>query len=472
MQKKSPPHLAHLPSVSLLLTTPQARQLETAYGKNLLKSTIRDVLGERRKQIKTGQDPIITPDRILSDVADRMDADNRPSLCTVFNLTGTILHTNLGRAVLPEDAIAEVARVARSASTLEYDLGTGMRGDRDNHIEKQILKITGAEAATVVNNNAAAVMLVLNSLALGKEVPVSRGELVEIGGSFRIPDIMTRSGCKLIEVGTTNRTHLKDFGSAIGPETAMIMKVHTSNYVIEGFTSEVPEKDIAALCNQHGIPFVNDLGSGTLANLEDFGLPHEPTPMDALKAGADIVMFSGDKLLGGPQAGIVVGRKDLVNRIKANPMKRALRCDKMTIAALSAVLRHYFDPQRLPDKSPVIAALTRKSEEIAKIAQILAPKVDSALGPQWNVHVTICESQIGSGALPTRTLKSAGLAITATHKTVSGSVLENLATAFRQLPIPVIGRIHDGALILDLRCLHPEDVTEFSAQLKQIEDRA
>ncbi|MGI9425717.1 MAG: L-seryl-tRNA(Sec) selenium transferase, partial [Hyphomicrobiaceae bacterium] len=360
MLKKASNALSKLPGVDRLLTSQTGRRLEASFGHAALTRAIRNALDELRAALRQGTDADISASTILTFVERALEKRKRTSIRPVFNLTGTVLHTNLGRAFLPEDAVEAVAHVARGASNLEYEIETGRRGDRDSHVERQICEITGAEAATVVNNNAAAVMLVLNTLALGKEVPVSRGELVEIGGSFRIPDIMERSGCKLIEVGTTNRTHLKDFAAVLGQETAMVMKVHTSNYVIEGFTKAVSEPELARLCRDRDLPFVNDLGSGTLANLEDFGLPHEPTPMDALKNGADVVTFSGDKLLGGPQAGLIVGRSALIKRIKSNPLKRALRCDKMTIAALAAILQLYSDPSRLAERLPVLRALTRE----------------------------------------------------------------------------------------------------------------
>ena len=469
MQKKPQSEFAKLPSVDRMLTSDGAPSLVAEFGHAAVVKTTRELLSEIRSAIRDGATPDVTTTTLLAEISSRLATSDMPSLRPVFNLTGTVLHTNLGRAFLPHEAIAEVSAVARGASNLEYDLAAGQRGDRDSHLDDLVCEIIGAEAATVVNNNAAAVMLVLNTLAVGKEVPVSRGELVEIGGSFRIPDIMARSGCRLAEVGTTNRTHLKDFASAIGPETAMVMKVHTSNYIIQGFTKEVPESEIADLCHEHELPFVNDLGSGTLANLEDYGLPHEPTPMDALKNGADVVTFSGDKLLGGPQAGLIVGRKDLIARIKSNPMKRALRCDKMTIAALSAVLRLYRDPARLAERLPVLKSLARPANEIKEVAQKVMPACQKALQGLAEADLVDCESEIGSGALPTRTIPSCGLAIKLHNngKSGSGTQLNKLVESFRALPTPVIGRIQDDTLIFDLRCLNDE--TAFIAQLEKLE---
>jgi len=347
-----------------------------------------------------------------------------------------------------------VVMAARGATNLEYDVAGGRRGDRDEHVERQLRALTGAEAATMVNNNAAAVLLVLNTLASRKEVLVSRGELIEIGGSFRMPEIMASAGCRLREVGTTNRTHVADYDAAIGPKTGLVMKVHTSNYSIEGFTASVAEADLARLCRERGVPFAVDLGSGTLADLRRFGLPHEPTPAESVAHGADIVTFSGDKLLGGPQAGIIVGRADLIKKMKRNPMKRALRVDKMTVAALSAVLRLYSDPDRLADRIPTLRLLARTAESIRTVAERLRDSVAAALSSGAAVDVIDCESQIGSGALPLQKIASAGLAIRpASGKRGSGAAIERLAQAFRDLPVPVIGRLQDGALVFDLRCL-------------------
>ncbi len=444
--------LASLPSVDRLLRSAAAAPLLSVHGRSAVTLAVREVLGELRAAREAG----LSETALLERIATRLDQEARPTLRPVFNLTGTVLHTNLGRALLPEAAIEAMVAVARAASNLEYDLADGRRGERDHHVEKLLCALTGAEAAAVVNNNAAAVLLVLNTLAQRKEVPTSRGELIEIGGSFRLPDIMARSGCRLREVGTTNRTHLADYAEAIGPKTGAVLKIHASNYSIEGFTAAVPEAELAQLCRSRGLPFIVDLGSGALVDLRRYGLPHEPTPAETLAQGADVVTFSGDKLLGGPQAGIIVGRSELVERMRKNPLKRALRVDKMTLAALAALLRIYTDPDRVAERIPTLRLLARPLAAIRTQAARVQPLLQAAL--KQTVEVIDCQSQVGSGAAPTQRIASAGLAIR------PGS--DRLAAAFRALPIPVIGRVQDGAFILDLRCL--EDEAAFVAQLGKL----
>jgi L-seryl-tRNA(Ser) seleniumtransferase len=389
----------------------------------------------------------------------RLAAYLQPSQRRVFNLTGTVLHTNLGRAVLAEEAIAAAVEAMRSPTTLEYDLDGGTRGERDDHISPWLCRLTGAEAATAVNNNAAAVLLALGALAAGREVIVSRGELIEIGGAFRIPDIMARAGCRLVEVGTTNRTHLKDYAAAIGPDTAAIMKVHPSNYAIQGFTKTVTAAELVPLAREKGLPVIEDLGSGTLADLETWGLPHEPTAREAVAAGVDVVAFSGDKLLGGPQAGLLVGRKHLIERIARNPMKRALRLDKIRLAALEATLRLYADPARLAERLPTVRALARPAVDIRVQAERLLPAMQKAMGSVAAVGIAEVRGQIGSGALPVDLLPSFAIALKA-------SGIDRIADMFRRLPIPVIGRIAEGTLHFDLRTL--DDEAAFVAQLDEL----
>lgn len=449
--------LPAIPSVDRVLNWPSIKGLINLYGRTSTTAQVRRLLAESRDRLIANLDlPIdfFAETELSRTVEQRLANSRQPRLRPVLNLTGTVLHTNLGRARLPETAVAAMIMAATEACNLEYDLDLGVRGDRDDLIESLLCEITGAEAATVVNNNAAAVFLALNSLAARKQVIVSRGELVEIGGSFRIPDIMSRAGCKLREVGTTNRTHIADFTEAIDSKTALLLKVHASNYAMSGYTAAVDEHALGELARSSGLPFMVDLGSGTLIDLRDVGLPQEPTPMDALAAGADLVTFSGDKLLGGPQAGILVGRRDLIAKIKKNPLKRMLRVDKMTLAALEAVLQLYREPERLTERLPTLRLLTRPAADIERTAHLLLPALRSALAGTATVEVRSCRSQIGSGSLPVDRLPSFALVLTP-EKNGKGtaSILKKIEQGFRKLHVPVIGRINDGAFWLDLRCL-------------------
>ena len=452
--------LRRLPSVDQVLRGEAAHLAVRRFGRPAVTDAVRGALALAREELKAGAG-LATTQELAWRATQMLDAAERPSLRPLFNLTGTVLHTNLGRAVLAQAAIEAATLAMRDAVALEFDLASGKRGERDDHLRALVCELTGAEDATVVNNNAAAVLLVLNSLAAGKEAIVSRGELIEIGGAFRMPDIMTRAGTKLVEVGTTNRTHPRDYADAIGEDTGLLLKVHTSNYRIEGFTREVTAAELAGIARQKSVPLVNDLGSGTLADLAAFGLAHEPTVREAVIEGADIVTFSGDKLLGGPQAGFVVGRRELIAKINRNPMKRALRVDKIRLAALEATLKLYRDPARLAVRLPTLRLLSRPQEEIAAQAARLAPKLAAFAGAAFDVAVADCRSQIGSGALPLATIASAGVAVS--PRDGSGSALAGLSARLRELPMPVIGRIERGALILDLRCLEDED--RFSANL-------
>jgi L-seryl-tRNA(Ser) seleniumtransferase len=457
--------LRTLPSVDSLLRTAQLETLILQHGRSIVTEAVRSVLAGVRTE-GTTNGAAIGHDALIARIAAEVRVQTTAPLRRVFNLTGTVLHTNLGRAPLPREAIEAVAAAAAEPCNLEFDLDTGKRGDRDEHVEAALCRLTGAEAATVVNNNAAAVLLILNTLALRKEVPTSRGELIEIGGSFRMPDIMKRAGCTLREVGTTNRVHLRDYADAIGPKTGLVMKVHTSNYEVVGFTASVSEQELSSLCRERGVPFVVDLGSGTLVDLAQYGLPHEPTPFESLAHGADIVTFSGDKLLGGPQAGLIVGRADLIAAIKRNPLRRTVRTDKMTTAALAAVLALYADRDRLSERLPVLALLARPVAEIRSLAERLLPQVTTIFDGVALVETTECLSQIGSGALPTHTIASVGLSVRPRARRGTGATLHAIAASFRALPIPVIGRVQDDAFVLDLRCLTDEHA--FAAQLPHL----
>jgi L-seryl-tRNA(Ser) seleniumtransferase len=462
---KPPMNKSCLPSVDRLVCHPRAQSLIERYGRTATVAAIRDRISAARQNLEA---QTVTPDdaSLVAQAGQSLERLFAPSLRPVFNLTGTVLHTNLGRALLPREVADAVASVLTGATNLEFNIASGKRGERDDHVERLICRLTGAEAATIVNNNAAAVLLVLSALAAKKEVLVSRGELVEIGGAFRVPDVMARAGCRLKEIGTTNRTHLRDYADNIGPRTIAAMKVHQSNYEIKGFTASVSDADLGALCREKGILMLDDLGSGNLVDFSAYGLPPEPTVMQAVKH-ADIVTFSGDKLLGGVQCGIIAGRKDLVAKIRKDPLKRALRVGKETFAAMEVVLRLYLDPDRLAQRLPTLRLLTRRQADIIAIAERLVPLVADAFGATAMVRVVECSSQIGSGALPVETLPSAAVALTPIRPGKGdGRWLKDTADRFRTLPMPVIGRIADGAFLLDLRTL--EDETAFVAQLRHL----
>ena len=445
-----------LPSVDRLVRADALEPLRAEAGDAVVVAEAKALLAERRAVAAAGAlDVADTALEVLADaVAERVRTRTEPRLKPVFNCTGTVLHTNLGRATLADDALAHAVAVCGGPSNLEYDLATGGRGDRDAAVEGLLAELTGCEAATVVNNNAAAVLLVLAALAHGRKAIVSRGELVEIGGAFRMPDVMASAGARMVEVGTTNRTHLADYAEAIDGETALVLKVHTSNYAVQGFTSAVGEAELAGLCRDRGVLLATDLGSGALVDLSAHGLPRwarEPMPQEMLAAGCDVVTFSGDKLLGGPQAGLVVGRRDPLERIRRFPMKRALRISKLPLAALEATLALYRDPARLAERLPTLRHLGRPAEAIRALAESLREPLQAVLGERWSVAVADLQGQIGSGSLPIDRLPSAGLAVAPVGGKGRGSALDALARALRGLPRPVIGRVAEDRLLLDLR---------------------
>jgi L-seryl-tRNA(Ser) seleniumtransferase len=453
MEGLRPARLRDLPSVDAILNTATAKALLERFGRVASTNAARAVLAEARAALKAGAPSVPTVEHFALQALGWLEAEDRSGLTPVFNLTGTVLHTNLGRALLAEAAIEAAVAAMHDPVALEFDVSNGKRGDRDDHVRGLLCELTGAEDATVVNNNAAAVLLSLNTLAEGREAIVSRGELIEIGGAFRMPDIMARAGARLLEVGTTNRTHAKDYRSALTADTGIILKVHTSNYRILGFTAEVSATELTTIANEANVPLMNDLGSGTLVDLTRYGLQREPTVREAVAEGADVVTFSGDKLLGGPQAGFIVGKRKLIEAINRNPMKRALRVDKMRLAAIEATLKLYRDPERLAERLPTLRLLVRTQSDIAAQASRLLPHVSQTFGAAFTVELCECRSQVGSGALPLDTIASAGLVI---RSNAGGQALERLAATLRNLARPVIGRIEDGGLILDLRCLTDE----------------
>jgi L-seryl-tRNA(Ser) seleniumtransferase len=448
--------LRRLPSIDRLLQLPASAALVQAHGHALVAARARDLARDLRALARDGQLPAAALEEpaLAAALGERCERHLAPRLRPVLNLSGTVIHTNLGRAVLADAALARLVHTMAAPLNLELDLDDGRRGDRDSVIEALLCELTGAEAATVVNNNAAAVLLTIAALARGREVIVSRGELVEIGGAFRMPDVMASAGAILIEVGTTNRTHPADYERAIGERTALLMKVHTSNYAVQGFTAAVDEAQLAPIAHARNLPLATDLGSGSLVDLATFGLPREPTPQQKLANGCDVVTFSGDKLLGGPQAGLIVGSRRAIDTIRRCPLKRALRVSKLPLAALEATLQLYLRPERLAQDLPTLRHLTRPAAQIEALARALLAPVSAALSPRFVVEVVATSSQIGSGALPVDSLPSAAIAIAPAGSGRSvGAALDELARALRALPQPVIGRIAQDRLLLDLRCL-------------------
>lgn len=421
----------------------------------LLKSAVRETIERYRKLILAGTISELpqTREEWNSIFADAIDRKNRPNLQRIINGTGVVIHTNLGRSLLGEQSMQALQNAASHYTNLEFDLSTGKRGSRYSLVEEIICELTGAEAALVVNNNAAAVLLSLNTLSFQKETIVSRGQLVEIGGSFRIPDVMARSGANMVEVGATNRTHLRDYENVIHEETGLLLKVHTSNFRVIGFTSEVPVHDLVTLGRKFGVPVMEDLGSGSLIDLSPWGLPKEPTVQEIVKAGADVVTFSGDKLLGGPQAGLIVGKEDIIARIKKNPMNRALRIDKFTLASLETVLRDYYDFDHALQSIPTLSMLTADPATIKKKGQRILRRLGGAQKVKNFILIQKTVSRVGGGAMPEHGLASWALALQPGDKGASG-----LEKWFRSLAVPLIVRIEDERMIIDLRTILEDDI--------------
>ncbi len=457
--------LRRLPAVAAVLATAEAVLLQERHGRASTTKAIRQAIDEAREALRAASVVAPSVTELVQRARTLLEA-HAPGLRPLFNLTGTVLHTNLGRAVLAEAAVDAAVAAMRHAVALEYDLDDGTRGERDDHVRGLLQELTGAEDATVVNNNAAAVLLCLNTFALGRDAVVSRGELIEIGGAFRMPDIMARAGVRMVEVGTTNRTHAADYRDALSQSTGLVLKVHTSNYRIQGFTADVGARELAAIAAAAGVPLLNDLGSGSLVDLSRYGLAREPTVRQAVAEGARLVTFSGDKLLGGPQAGFIVGDRALIAQINRNPLKRALRVDKLRLAAIEATLQLYLDPDRLAERLPTLRYLARGRADIEAQARRLQPAVAERLGDAFVVDVGECLSQTGSGALPLDTLASAALLV---RPRDSQHALKRLAAAMRALPRPIIGRVADGAMCLDLRCLDEADEAVFVAALAQLD---
>jgi L-seryl-tRNA(Ser) seleniumtransferase len=447
--------LRELPALDRLIAHPRAQELAERFSREYIVGHCREILDELRQTIRQGRP--LEPDAlehhaIIARLEQRIASANESSFPRVVNATGTLLHTNLGRAALPREAVDAVCRAASHAVPLEYDLVRGERGRRESGIEELLVQLTGAEAATVVNNNAAAVLLALNTIANGREVLVSRGELVEIGGAFRVPDIMAKSGATLREVGTTNRTHAADYTNAVGDRTALILRVHTSNYRIVGFVAEVPLQELVAIGKAVRVPVMVDLGSGALVDLGRYGLPKEPVVSEVVASGAEVVTFSGDKVLGGPQAGLIVGTRAAIDQIRSNPLHRALRCGKLTLAALEATLQLYRSSPDIAAAIPTLKAFTRPLDDIEAVGHEVVPALKKTLGPDYLVSLEDSTSQMGSGALPTEEIPTKVIVVEHSRMTA-----DEIAQAFRGARPPIIGRIRNDRFLLDIRTIYDAD---------------
>jgi len=441
-----------LPGVDHVLELTKVDSFFEDIPKSVLVRCIRALIEDHRQAILDG-DPGVTEQNLadspfLEKVRNNVREAIRPNLRRLINATGVVVHTNLGRSLLPLDAIENLATLASRYSNLEYDLSKGARGSRYSNVEDILCEVTGAESAMVVNNNAGAVLLCLDTVAKGKKVIVSRGELIEIGGSFRVPDVMAKSGGILKEVGTTNRTHVRDYENAIENDTGLLLKVHTSNYSIVGFTAEVTLKEMVALGEKYQIPVMEDLGSGTFIDFSKYGLIKEPTVQESVAAGADLITFSGDKLLGGPQAGIILGKQEMLECIKGNPMTRALRIDKLTLAALEITLHHYRDPDKAVDAIPTLRLLTLPVGTIGTKAKQLAAMLDKISDPRLKAQRVDITSTAGGGALPLLSLPSKGVGVVI--KGISANAIER---HLRRGELPIIGRIEEDIFIMDLRTI-------------------
>ena len=453
--------LRAIPKVDELLKRPELSELLETLSPTVLKDAVRGELEALRRAILSGECLTLPEaDRIAAAIREKARKEDLPSLRSVINASGVVLHTNLGRACLSKRSIEAVVAAAGGYSTLEYDVEAGRRGSRHDHVESLLTRITGAEAAMVVNNNAAAVLLILSALGRDGEVIASRGELVEVGGSFRIPDIMTQCGCTLKEVGATNKTHLRDYERAIGENTKALLKVHTSNYRILGFTESVPLRDLTELAHKNGLPMIEDLGSGALLDLSLVGIHGEPTVQGSVEAGVDLISFSGDKLLGGPQAGLIVGRRDYIEALKQHPLARAMRVDKLTLAALQATLYAYLDPETALRENPTLAMLGATLQSLEQKAQRLCALLrEAGLAAQ----VVETEDQVGGGSAPLVLLPSRAVALSPAPLSVDG-----LEERLRRREVPIIGRISQNQYLLDVRTLFEEDFPQITAAAKEI----